>query len=146
MLVRTDTSGSGLSELRLRRDFIHAPVPFFGGTRHHDLLRIALSDKMAGYRIGGSYDRPVLRRIAEQAGVPREAFGQRKRAINFLLNSQERKLAPATRRAVNVMIRDRLGPWCGVIEKLREFPRVAAAALWRFGLTRPTSAGFRSPI
>ena len=39
------------------------------------------SVEMAPWRLGTSYDRPIPRRIAEAAGVPRQAFGQRKKAV-----------------------------------------------------------------
>ena len=35
---------------------------------------------MQPWSIGGTYDRPIARRIGEEAGVPREAFGQTKLA------------------------------------------------------------------
>jgi hypothetical protein len=35
---------------------------------------------MAPWRLGVLYDRPIPRRIAEEAGVPREYFGQKKMA------------------------------------------------------------------
>ena len=36
---------------------------------------------MAPWRLGNDYDRPIPRRIAESAGVPRAAFGQRKQVV-----------------------------------------------------------------
>ena len=33
---------------------------------------------MRPWSVGGGYDRPIPRRIAEEAGVPRQHFGQRK--------------------------------------------------------------------
>lgn len=71
--------GGSLAEFRLRVGFIHAPAPCFGGTRQPDVRAIGLSPEMEPYRIGGDYDRPVARRILEEKGVPREAFGYRKR-------------------------------------------------------------------
>jgi hypothetical protein len=35
---------------------------------------------MHPWRVGGRYDRPIARRIAEEGGIPRQAFGQRKSA------------------------------------------------------------------
>lgn len=83
---RGDISGCSLGEFRLTRDFLHLPVPFIGCQRHRDLHRIANSEEMAAWSIGGDYDRPVPRRLAEEAGVPRAAFGQRKRAVSLLLH------------------------------------------------------------
>ena len=39
-----------------------------------------MSNEMDPYRIGGNYDRPVPRRIVEEAGVARLLFGQTKKA------------------------------------------------------------------
>jgi hypothetical protein len=36
---------------------------------------------MAPWSVGGSYDRPIPRRIVESAGIPRRLVGQRKRAV-----------------------------------------------------------------
>ena len=82
-LARKDLSGSTLSEVRLRQDFIHLPVPFIGATRHDVLLRIANSEEMRSYRVGGSYDRPIARRMAEERGVPRQSFGQSKKGSSI---------------------------------------------------------------
>jgi len=38
------------------------------------------SEEMQPWSIGGDYDKPFPRRIAEEMGVPRELFGQRKMA------------------------------------------------------------------
>jgi hypothetical protein len=41
---------------------------------------------MHPWKLGnGYYDRPIARRIAEEAGVPREFFGQRKRGAGLML-------------------------------------------------------------
>lgn len=45
------------------------------------IARISLSDEMSPWRLGTTYDRPIPRRIVEEAGVEREAFGQHKKAI-----------------------------------------------------------------
>jgi hypothetical protein len=66
----------GLHEFRLRTDFISLPVPAIGGLRQDDIHRIGLSEELGPYRVGGHYDRPVPRRIAEVAGVSRALFGQ----------------------------------------------------------------------
>jgi hypothetical protein len=97
---RGDISGSSLGEFRLLRDFIHLPLPFAGAQRHGDLARIGRSAEMRSYSVGGPYDRPIPRRIAEQAGVPRAAFGQLKKAISFPIFSEKELIPPDTRRAI----------------------------------------------
>ncbi len=39
---------------------------------------------MAPWSVGGRYDRPLPRRIAEEAGLPRERFGVRNRATSHV--------------------------------------------------------------
>jgi len=72
-------AGCGAGEFRLRAGCLHFPVPYVAGFDPDALHRIAASDEMAPWRTeGADYDRPIARRIAEEAGVPRESFGQRK--------------------------------------------------------------------
>ena len=71
--------GSGLTEFRLRTGWVHVPVPAIGAVRHADIYRISRSPEMRPWSVGGDYDRPIARRIAETRGVPREAFGQSKK-------------------------------------------------------------------
>jgi len=75
-----DHDGSGLcfTELRLRIGFIHCPAAFWGGLQIDDLVRISQSEEMRPWSVPGHYDRPVCRRIVEEAGVPREWFGMKK--------------------------------------------------------------------
>jgi hypothetical protein len=77
-LRRTDLSLHGLTETRLRAGFVQAAIPYIGARRRADIVRITDSAELAPWRLGTDYDRPVPRRIAETAGVPRGAFGQRK--------------------------------------------------------------------
>ena len=77
-LKRDDIAGHGMGELRLTVGFIHCPVPFIGARRKPDIVNITESSEMDPWRLGNSYDRPIARRIAEDAGIPREFFGQSK--------------------------------------------------------------------
>lgn len=81
-----DMSGASMAEFRLRTDFVHLPAPYIGAHRHPKIHEIANSDAMKRWSIGTDYDRPIPRRIAEDAGVPRAAFGQEKRATTALLH------------------------------------------------------------
>lgn len=74
-LIRGDISGLSLTEYRLRIGFINCAVPFWGARQIEDINRISRSDEMRAWDVGGDYTRPICRRIAESAGVPREAFG-----------------------------------------------------------------------
>ncbi len=72
-------SGQNLGEFRLRAGFLHFPVPYVGGLHSPAIFRITHSEEMEPWKLGkGYYDRPIARRIAEEAGVPREYFGQQK--------------------------------------------------------------------
>ena len=75
-----DHDGSGLcfTEWRLRLGFIHCPAAFWGGLQIADLVRISQSGEMRPWSVAGRYDRPVCRRIVEEAGIPREWFGIQK--------------------------------------------------------------------
>jgi hypothetical protein len=86
LLRSKDMSGASMTEFRLRVAFVHVPAPFIGAHRHPKILEIANSDAMKRWSIGTDYDRPIARRIAEDAGVPRAAFGQQKRATTALLH------------------------------------------------------------
>lgn len=80
-LRRGDTSGLALSEARLHAGFVNLPVSYLFARSVRDLHRIANSSDMDAWHVGGEYDRPIPRRILETHGVPREAFGQQKKAI-----------------------------------------------------------------
>lgn len=76
--TRTDTQGLSLSEARLWRGFQVLAVPMLGGLQVHDVQALGRRPEMRSWRIGGDYDRPVPRRIVEEAGVPRGTFARSK--------------------------------------------------------------------
>ncbi len=84
VLARGDCSGSGLSEYRLSKGFFHVPLPFFAATQSTDIVKISQSREMDPWRLSNSYDRPICRRILEEAGVPRDAFGMTKKAVSVI--------------------------------------------------------------
>jgi len=77
-IKRLDVAGHGLGELRLVVGFIQLPVPFIGARRKADIVKITESAAMDPWRLNNNYDRPIARRIAEEAGIPRHMFGQSK--------------------------------------------------------------------
>jgi hypothetical protein len=81
-IVRGDPSGADLEEFRLRVGFIHLPIPFFGCRAHAAIVAISNSAEMSPWSLGGDYDRPICRRIAEEAGLTRSDFGQKKRVMS----------------------------------------------------------------
>jgi hypothetical protein len=85
-LVRGSFSGLSMTEYRLHAGFIHLPLPFMGLRQLPDLLKLSNSSEMAQWDIGGDYNRPICRRVLQQAGVARDMFGTWKTgpAIRFL--------------------------------------------------------------
>jgi len=71
-------AGLSLSEFRLKQGIFHCPVPFWGCLKSQQIQRISLAEEMAPWRLGGGYDRPIPRRILEEATVPRGLFAKRK--------------------------------------------------------------------
>ena len=74
------TSGSTLLEFRLRVGFLNFNPLYTAGLHVSALHAIARSDEMQPWRLGGAYDRPIPRRILEEAGIPRAMFGVTKAA------------------------------------------------------------------
>jgi hypothetical protein len=98
VLERGDVAGAGLQEFRLWTNFIHIPVPMIGARRHPEIAAISNTSEMREYRLHNDYDRPIPRRLLEDAGVPRAIFGQRKKATSLLVFLDDRLLDPETRR------------------------------------------------
>ena len=84
-IVRKDQSGLSLSEYRLWVGFIHCPVPFLGALQLADIGAISRSAELAAWDWPRGHSRPICRRIVEEAGLPRQSFGVRKRAASVLL-------------------------------------------------------------
>ena len=71
-------SGLGQHEARLHTGYLTVAPAMIGALRNADVERIMRSDEMRPWSVGGDYDRPIPRRIAEEQGVPRAAFGWQK--------------------------------------------------------------------
>lgn len=69
-------------EFRLRTGYALVPVPAFGAYFPYILSKLNSSEEMRPWSLNNSYDRPIPRRIAEEANVPRELFGMKKAANN----------------------------------------------------------------
>jgi len=80
-VMRGDTSGLNLSEVRLHAGFVNLALPFLHAPRIAEVVAISNSPEMAPWRLDNGYDRPIPRRIVEGRGVPRELFGQRKSVV-----------------------------------------------------------------
>lgn len=68
-----------LCEYRLFQGVFHTVVPWWGIRRAQEINALGKAPEMAPWTLHTKYDRPVARRFVEEAGVPREAFGIRKK-------------------------------------------------------------------
>jgi len=93
-LVRSDQCGLSLTEYRLWAGFIHCPVPFMGARQVQAVNAISNSSELAAWRVPGAYNRPICRRILEEAGVPRQAFGTAKKNTSVLMFERRTFLSP----------------------------------------------------
>lgn len=96
-LSRKDFSACSVTEFRLRLDMIDVPIPMLGMTEIASIVAITRSAEMQPWSIGGYYDKPIARRILEEAGFPRGSFASSKRAATALIHQQgEALMAPAS--------------------------------------------------
>ena len=77
--------GLSLTEFRLQSGFIHCPIAYLGVQAIDKIRKIGCMDDMQAWATPGQYDRPVPRRIVEQAGLQRGSFALRKTAVNVHL-------------------------------------------------------------
>lgn len=112
-LVRLDGSGRSLTEFRLWANFIHCPVPFWGVRRGQELMAISRSPEMKEWDFTppGGNSRPICRRILEEAGIPREAFGIGKRGVSVQLYRPETFLTPAAFQDYHEWLKKERGAW-----------------------------------
>ena len=90
--------GTTMTEFRLRVGFLHLPAAGCGAFHRPSIYRITISPQMRPWSVGGEYDRPIPRRIVEEAGVPRELFGRRKMIGEPLAQSEFSLSSPGCER------------------------------------------------
>lgn len=73
--------GYSQNEFYARAPALDLSVPMIGARRFGDVGNISRSAALRPWSIGGDYDRPIPRRILEQAGIRRGAFATRKRRV-----------------------------------------------------------------
>ncbi len=76
-------SGSTLIEPRLRLGYIYLPLPMYCATSWSSIHEISNSSEMARWSLQNNYDRPIPRRIVEEAGIERKEFGVKKNGAGF---------------------------------------------------------------
>jgi hypothetical protein len=71
-------SSLGMHDFRLRAGVTFVHVPAIGAAHADAIARISRSDEMKPWSIRHAYNRPIPRRIVEDAGIPRSAFAVKK--------------------------------------------------------------------
>lgn len=105
-----EISGKGLAEHRLAVGYTVFPVPFVGFTARSSILRISLSPEMEPWRLGGSYDRPIPLRLAEESGIMRGTFARKKLAASARVGSTIHRYRGTTREERTWELRESFGP------------------------------------
>ena len=119
-------------DFALRAGIVIVHVPAIGATHAEAIHRISTSDEMQPWATSGWYDRPIPRRILEEAGVPRAAVGVRKLAT----------AVPA-----DVALAPRAGELAAFWrEVLADVPRRSRARLRLEALTIPAVLRATSPV
>jgi len=80
-VVRGAQSGYALIEARVRYGVVEASVPYLFMRSVAAINRVSRSDELKPWQLDSDYDRPIPRRLLEERGVPREAFGFGKKAV-----------------------------------------------------------------
>ncbi len=145
-IVRGDPTGLALTDWRLQAGFVHCPIPFFGVRNIAQIHQISTSEEMKPWSVGGDYDRPICRRIVENAGVGREQFGMTKSATSVVLMHPEEEFLPEESMDSYLLWLRRHAPeW---LKRRRTPPswqvraRGLAALLWRGKKLSPTDFYF----
>ena len=79
------------TENALKNNYLIVPLPAYGASVCYSVRDISNSEEMKPWSMGGTYDKPIPRRIAEAAGAKRESFGQKKIGGGFSLGYDSRK-------------------------------------------------------
>jgi hypothetical protein len=80
-LDRAAQSGCSLIEARLATGVIDCSVPYLFARDIESINAISNSADMKPWQLDNDYDRPIPRRILEERGVARAAFGHGKKAV-----------------------------------------------------------------
>ena len=75
--------GASQIEFRLRAGYLPFAPALIGGRSAPAIQRTSRAPEMAPWSVGGGYDRPIARRIAEEAGLPRGSFAKRSLATGY---------------------------------------------------------------
>ena len=87
-LIRAGGGGGSVTEYRLRTGFFQLPIPFIAADNHPSIHQISNSKEMMHWSTKNLYDRPIARRLVEEAWVPRALFGQLKKAAGVVVTRE----------------------------------------------------------
>lgn len=103
--------GMSLCEFVLWAGCIHIPIAFLGGRQRDDLTALSNAPEMKPWDLGVRYSRPIPRRILEEAGVPRELFGMKKKFGAIRLSDPETFRRSAMAEDFQDWLRENAGAW-----------------------------------
>lgn len=79
--MRGAQSGYALIEARNAYGVVEYSAPYMFIRSVGSVFKVTNSPEMKPWTLGNNYDRPICRRVLEERGVPREAFGFGKKAV-----------------------------------------------------------------
>jgi hypothetical protein len=82
-LRRTGGAGGRFGECRLELGVLNCAPAYWGCRIESQVHVLSKRQEMLPWTLGTDYDRPIPRRLAEEAGITRESFGTRKRLSSF---------------------------------------------------------------
>jgi hypothetical protein len=137
-IVRSDASGTDLTEYRLWVGFVNCAVPYLGVRQINDIHAISTSGELFPWDVERGYSRPICRRIIEERGVPRNLFGvQKKATAQFILRPND-FLTRQMRRDYYLWLRSQRQAWVnrgmrppGLLTDLRTALRIRAGMVAR---------------
>lgn len=101
------TLGLTDTEFRIRRGFLNLSPATFSCGFNREIARIGRAEEMAPWSVDGDYDRPLARRIAEEAGLPRKSFGMKKQAGGHSHLNRDSSFSPAGLEDYTRFVRER---------------------------------------
>jgi len=96
--IRSFFGRGSLNEFRLRAGFLYSPVPTISAANSPAIHQISVSKEMQPWSLPSRYNRPIPRRIVEEAGVPRSWFGMKRGASSHSRLTSVADLSPEARR------------------------------------------------
>ena len=87
--VRASMGAESLWEFQLHTGFIPVYPATYMAMYWRLLHKMMSEEELKSWSVGGNYDRPFARRIAEEAGIPRELFGQQKMGSSHIFPGED---------------------------------------------------------